>query len=88
MYYNWMANSLHAEISGSHGGEYEQWNVAPCSLVEVDRRFIGAYCLHHQDIALMMEAVCTSETSVYFSETHTALYILEGYHIQRKLSIM
>jgi hypothetical protein len=23
------------------------WDVAPCSLVEVDRRFIGAYCLHH-----------------------------------------
>jgi hypothetical protein len=64
------------------------WDVSPCSLVEVDRRFIGAYCLHHQDIALMLEAVCTSETSVYFSETHTALYILEGYHLQRKLSIM
>jgi hypothetical protein len=24
------------------------WNVAPGSLVEVDRRFRGAYCLHHQ----------------------------------------
>jgi hypothetical protein len=24
------------------------WNIAPCSLVEVDRRFRGAYCLHHQ----------------------------------------
>jgi hypothetical protein len=24
------------------------WDVAPCSHVEVDRRFRGAYCLHHQ----------------------------------------
>jgi hypothetical protein len=24
------------------------WVVAPCSLVEVYRRFRGAYCLHHQ----------------------------------------
>jgi hypothetical protein len=24
-------------------------DVAPCSHVEVDRRFRGAYCLHHQD---------------------------------------
>jgi hypothetical protein len=32
------------EISGSHGGEYED----DCSLVEADRRFRGAYCLHHQ----------------------------------------
>jgi hypothetical protein len=23
------------------------WDAAPCSLVEVDRRFRGAYCLHH-----------------------------------------
>jgi hypothetical protein len=25
------------------------WDVAPCSLVGVDRRFRGAYCLHYQD---------------------------------------
>jgi hypothetical protein len=24
------------------------WDVAPCSEVDVDRRFRGAYCLHHQ----------------------------------------
>jgi hypothetical protein len=34
------------------------WDIAPCSLVEVDQ--------------LMMEAVCTSEMPVYFHETtHT-----------------
>jgi hypothetical protein len=35
------------------------WVVAPCSLVEVYRRFRGSCCLHHQGdeiIALMMEA--------------------------------
>jgi hypothetical protein len=24
------------------------WDVARCSLVETDRRFRGAHCLHHQ----------------------------------------
>jgi hypothetical protein len=24
------------------------WHVAPCSLVDTDRRFRRAYCLHHQ----------------------------------------
>jgi hypothetical protein len=44
--------------------------VAPRSFIGVDRRFVGAYCLHHKgdEIALMMVAVRTSETSVY-SET-------------------
>jgi hypothetical protein len=37
------------------------WDVAPCSHIEVDRRFRGAYCL--------MVAVCTSETSVNINVT-------------------
>jgi hypothetical protein len=24
------------------------WNVAPCSVVNIDRRFRGAYCFHYQ----------------------------------------
>jgi hypothetical protein len=38
------------------------WNVAQCSLVEIDRRFRGDYCLHHQGLpsSLMIEAVSTS----------------------------
>jgi hypothetical protein len=39
------------------------WVVALCSLVEIYRRFGGTCCLHHQ-IALMMEAASTYETSV------------------------
>jgi hypothetical protein len=42
------------------------WNVAPCSLVEIDRCFRATYCLHHQCdllIAVMTEAVSSSETS-------------------------
>jgi hypothetical protein len=40
---------LCGKISGSHGGEYENvfLDVAPCSLVESDRCFKCAYCLHH-----------------------------------------
>jgi hypothetical protein len=38
------------EISGFQGDEYEDvfWDVASWSLVEIDRRFRGAYSLHHQ----------------------------------------
>jgi hypothetical protein len=46
----WSSANCIYEISGSHGGEYEDYrafsDAAPCSLV-VDRRFRGLYCLHH-----------------------------------------
>jgi hypothetical protein len=41
------------------------WDVAPCSLVEVVRRFWGACCLSIiREITLIKEAVRTSETSL------------------------
>jgi hypothetical protein len=43
------------------------WDVARCSLVEADRRFWGAYS--PRIVAMKMETVRTSETSVYFHET-------------------
>jgi hypothetical protein len=60
------------------------WDTAPCNLVEVDRRFRGAYRLHHQGItiALMVEAVHTSETSVDFNDTRR--YIAEGCHFHTR----
>jgi hypothetical protein len=54
------------EISGSHGCDVKMitfWDVAPYDLIEVDRRFGGAYCLSSL-FALMMEAGSSSETSV------------------------
>jgi hypothetical protein len=42
------------------------WDIEPCSLVKVDRRFRGAYCLHHR---LMKKTVRTSETSVNIYQT-------------------
>jgi hypothetical protein len=50
------------------------WGIALCNLVGVDRRF-----------TLMMEAVRTSERSVYPKYT-TRNYILEGFHLQCLLS--
>jgi hypothetical protein len=47
--------------------------IAPCSLVGIDQRFIGATA----SIRAMMAAVRTSETSVYSMET-TMCYIPEG----------
>jgi len=38
------------------------WDIALCSLVDVDRFFRGAYCLHH-----------ASETSVNFTSLHDAI---------------
>jgi hypothetical protein len=47
------------------------WVVAPCSLLQVYRRFRGAFCLRHQgdEYARVMEAARTSETSVNFYQT-------------------
>jgi hypothetical protein len=39
------------------------WVFAPCSLMDIDQRFRGVYCLHNQG-ALVMEAVSCSETLV------------------------
>jgi hypothetical protein len=49
------------------------WDIAPCSLVEGDRRFRDAYCQHH----------LSDETSVYFYET-TRRYIPESCHLQTR----
>jgi hypothetical protein len=49
------------------------WVVETCSLVEIDRRFRGASAS-----IVLMAAVRTSETSVYFKET-TRRYIPESY---------
>jgi hypothetical protein len=43
---------------------------SPYSLVDINRRFRGAYCLYrHSEIALMMEAIITSGTSVNVYQT-------------------
>jgi hypothetical protein len=52
------------------------WDVAPCSLVLIERRFRGAYCLS----TLMMEAVSTFETSANFYQT-TRRSIPEDNHL-------
>jgi hypothetical protein len=39
----------HGGLSGSHTDKYVYgWDVAPCSLVDTDRRFRGAFYLHRQ----------------------------------------
>jgi hypothetical protein len=40
------------------------WNLALCSLVEIDRRFRGASCIYH--VGLTMEVVNISETPANF----------------------
>jgi hypothetical protein len=38
------------------------WDVVPCSLVDINQHFIGAYCLHH-------DVISSSETSVNTYQT-------------------
>jgi hypothetical protein len=33
------------------------WDIAPYSLVEVDRRFRGAYCLHYHGVLKILSVV-------------------------------
>jgi hypothetical protein len=33
------------------------WDVAPCSEVEIDQRFRGTFCLHHQGGATSQKTV-------------------------------
>jgi hypothetical protein len=65
------------EISGSHGGKYEDDSPqqALCSLFEVYRRFSSAYCLHYQTnllqrdyTALYTSTLSTSNYAVYYYE--------------------
>jgi hypothetical protein len=60
------------EITVSNGSDYEEdWDVETCSLVDTDVLEVLT-----TSIALMMEAVSISETSVNFYET-TRQYISE-----------
>jgi hypothetical protein len=49
------------------------WDVAPCSLEKIDRRFGDAYCLHQEGdewcLVALMKAVSIYETSVNFYQT-------------------
>jgi hypothetical protein len=59
------------------------WYIALCSLVVVVRRFRGVYCIISAMIALMMEIVLTSETSLYYNDT-TRRNISEGFHLHTR----
>jgi hypothetical protein len=62
------------------------WDVAQCSLIDIDRRFRGAYCLTHGALnTLLMEAVSFSETSVSIHQT-IRCNIPDDSHLQSGLS--
>jgi hypothetical protein len=43
------------------------WDVAPCSVVEIDRRFRDAYCLHHEVDRQTHGATSQKTVSSYWS---------------------
>jgi hypothetical protein len=57
------------------------WDMAPCSLVELDQRFRGAYCLHYQGDD--GGSTRPSETSVYFYET-TLRHVPKGCNLNNE----
>jgi hypothetical protein len=52
------------------------WDIAPRSLIVVDRHFRGAYCLHHQGDEWRQDAPLKHQK--YYNET-TRCNISEGY---------
>jgi hypothetical protein len=66
-------NRFLCEILGSHGGEYEDYRILGLLQYTADSAVRTATIIR----PLRMEAVRTSETSVYFNET-TPRYISEG----------
>jgi hypothetical protein len=62
------------------------WNVSTYSLVAINRRFRGAYCIQHQTV-LMMEAVSASETSVDYYQTYAATSQKCHLHTVRALAV-
>jgi hypothetical protein len=55
-------------------------HIAPCGLVDTDRRFREVYCLH---ITQMMEAVSSSEMSVSIYQT-TRCYMTDDSHLHTR----
>jgi hypothetical protein len=79
---------MHSDLKNNYVSSdiFVMYNPAKASCYlprEIDRRFVGAYCLHHQGgyAGLMMEVVSTSETSENFHQG-TRLDIPEDSHLQ------
>jgi hypothetical protein len=54
------------EISGFPCGECEEYSlydIVPCSLAEVYRRFGGAYCLRRQDSKTSETSICLNKAT-------------------------
>jgi hypothetical protein len=50
------------------------WDTAPCSLVEVDRRFRGEYCLHRQSLPLRKLYGAISQYAVIISTNDVSIW--------------
>jgi hypothetical protein len=59
------------------------WDMAPFILVEIQLRFEGEYCFHHQGVR---EAVCTSETSACYYKV-TRRHISDTCHLQVQIHL-
>jgi hypothetical protein len=66
-----MQTTFLCEISSSHNNKYEDrafWDIALCSLIEVDRHFTGKYCLHHHWSTPLRLHSAISQKALIFKE--------------------
>jgi hypothetical protein len=54
------------------------WDVAPCTLMEVDRRFRGASCLHHQATNRPLKRRSTSTRQHGAASQKAVIFVLAG----------
>jgi hypothetical protein len=52
------------------------WDIASCSLVEIDRCFTGAYCLHQQGKRPVSDVDGPIHISYTFPGSHTCSFFL------------
>jgi hypothetical protein len=74
------------EISGSYGSEHKDYKhcVVLLKRTNISEVLTFSIVIRAILITLMMEVVCTSETSVYFNKI-TLCYIPEGCNLQDRL---
>jgi hypothetical protein len=57
------------------------WDMAPCSLIEADRRFRSAYCLHHQHrfTCKRLHGDISQKAAVFILATSIHIFVLPHY---------
>jgi hypothetical protein len=50
-------------------------DIAPCSLLDIDRRFTGAYCHHHRSVSTRLHGTTSQKTAIFNNDV---MCVVEG----------